>query len=218
MTLEEYKRQYEKADTGPGWAAIDASLKTIYPEQEPKHFVPPMHHSMGGTEPLDGISLYKSTAGGMRHHHLITYGFSELYFDEAAFGKEFSRFGFELTFRVKPSPGDSGEPYWAANLLQNIGKYVYKSGNWFEPFDLMPAHGPIRTDTDTAICALLFVPDPELPPVDTPHGKLAFLQVFGITEKELAATERLYDKAVALAEWHKKINPFFVTVLERKDA
>jgi hypothetical protein len=217
MDLEEYKRQYGGKDGVPGWDAIEARLKSVYPDQKPQHLVPPIHASIGGSEPLDGISIYKSDAGGIKHHHLVTYGFSELYFDEAAHGKEFSKFGFELTFRVKPYRGDSGIPHWAVNMLQNLAKYVFKSGNWFEPFDLMPVNGPLRGDTDTAIRAILFVPDAELGTIETPHGQVRFLQVFGITENELRDTEQLHDQAVALAERHKLTNPLHVTDLDRKD-
>jgi hypothetical protein len=217
MDLEEYKRQYGGKHGVPGWDAIETQVKSIYPEQKPQHLAPPMHASIGGSEPLDGISIYKSTAGGIKHNHFVTYGFSELYFNEAAYGQEFSKFGFELTFRVKPDKGHSGVQHWAVNMLQNIAKYVFKSGNWFEPYDLMPAKGPLRSDTDTAIRAILFVPDAELGTIETPHGQVRFLQVFGITEKELGDTEQLYDKAVALAGRHQAINPLHVTDLGRTD-
>jgi hypothetical protein len=217
MDIEEYKRKYEGTDDSPGWEAIDSRLAVFYPDQQPKHFAPKLHYALGGEEPLDGISVYESNAGGLKHYHLVTYGFSELYFNEAAFGKDFSKFGFELTFRLKPYAGDPDVPYWAIDMLQNIAKYVFKSGRWFEPFHVMPAYGPIRADTDTAIHATLFVPDAELGRIQTPHGQLDFLQVFGITEAEWQQTESSLDKTTALAERHRQHNPFHITDLERRD-
>lgn len=36
-----------------------------------------------------------------KHHHIVSYGLSELYYNEECAGKEFSKFGFEFTFRLK---------------------------------------------------------------------------------------------------------------------
>jgi hypothetical protein len=216
MTLEEYKRRYEESHRAPGWEAIDLRANEFYSDQQPEHFAAGPHAAVGGDDPLDGISLYESNAGGAQHYHFVTYGFSELYFDERAFGKDFSKFGFELTFRLKPYPCDKGLPFWALDMLQNIARYVFKSGNWFEPFHVMTANGPIRLDTDTQMCAFLFVPDPQFGVIQTPHGRVEFLQVFGITESELQETEGSIEKTRALAERHQPANPFYITDLERR--
>lgn len=217
MDLEEYKRRYEGTNEAPGWEAIDARLKSIYLDQEPRHYAAVPHYALGGNDPCDGISIYESNAGGVMHYHFVTYGFSELYYDEKAFGKEFSKFGFELTFRLKPYAEDTGLPLWPVHVLQNIARYVFKSGNWFEPYHVMTAKGPIRLDTDTSIRALLFVPDPELGLIQSPHGQVEFLQVFGITQREYEATESLLEKTEALAAFHRTANPYFITDLLRRD-
>jgi Suppressor of fused protein (SUFU) len=215
MDLDEYRKQFSGPDDAPGWDAISAELEKLYSAQEPKHFAAVPHFSLGGDDPLDGISIYESVAGGTQHYHFVTYGFSELYVNEDAVGKEFSKFGFELTFRLKPFPGDEGLPHWAVTLLQNVARYVFKSGKWFEPYHVMTARGPIRLETETAIRALLFVPDPELPPIQTVHGRVEFLQVFGITEQEWKDCEGLLEKTEALAARHRLDNPYLVTDLER---
>jgi Suppressor of fused protein (SUFU) len=217
MTLEEYRRKYPDSEGAPGWEAIDSRLRLFYPTQTPQHFAAVPHYAIGGRDPIDGISLYQSDAGGIRHRHFVTYGFSELYFNEDALGKEFSKFGFELTFRLKPFPGDPEVPHWVMNFLQNIARYVFKTGKWFEPYHLMTANGPIRADTDTALRAILFVLDPELGVIDTPHGEVQFLQIFGITDAEWTETEAQLDKAKALAERHWRTNPLMITDLERRD-
>src|SRR4051812_22643307 len=108
MDIAEYRRKYqENNEVGPGWDAIDQRIHTVYPKQEPEHWAATPHASMGGTDPLDGISIYKSYEGGPKHLHFVSYGFSNLYYDEEVFGGEFSRFGFELTFRLRPPRGDS---------------------------------------------------------------------------------------------------------------
>lgn len=67
------------------------------------------------------------------------------------------------------------ELVWVCNLIQNLARYVFESGRWFEEHHWIPANGPIKLDTDTDMVGLIFVRDPELPPTDTPHGRVEFL-------------------------------------------
>jgi len=65
---------------------------------------------------------------------------------------------------------------------------------------------------------ILFVLDPELGSIETPHGRAAFLQMVGITQHELdqlgenssqTATEQLVAQL-------KQNNPYLLTDLDRK--
>jgi hypothetical protein len=218
MDIKEYRRKYKDNDANPGWDSIDHAFKKIYGDQEPKHWAPVIHHMLGGEDPLDGISLYKSFSGSIEHFHFVTYGFSQLYYDEEAFGSDYSKFGFELTFRLKPFESDDEYPTWVINLLQNIARYVFSSGKWFEEFHYMNANGPIRLDTDTAITALAFCIDPELGVIETPHGEVQFLQMFGITSNEYEQLKTKGINAESLFQKHKASNPLFITDLNRKNS
>lgn len=99
MDLETYRKTYTE-DDAVGWLAIDQAIDKIYGNQESIHFAPIISSMLGGEDPLDGVSVYESTQQAP-HLHFISYGFSQLYYDEEAVGKEFSKFGFELTFRLK---------------------------------------------------------------------------------------------------------------------
>ena len=215
MTLEEYKKRFNE-DNSVGWDFIDTELRKIYSEQEPLHFAPTPHYALGGEEPLDGISIYKSDKQ-TKHFHLVTYGFSELYYDEESVGGEYSKYGFELTFRLKMENKDDNIN-WACNLLQNLAKYVFKSGKWFEEFHFIPANGPIRSEFDTEITALAFVVDSELGKIETPHGEVMFLQMVGLTTNEYEElkqnpntneTEKLIKKL-------RQNNELLITDLNRK--
>ena len=214
MTLEQYKKEFSE-DDAVGWLSIDKEFDRLYPNQEPKHFAPPIHYMLGGPDPLDGISIYESTKQ-TNHFHYVTYGFSELYYDEEKVDGEFSKWGFELTFRLKPFSEDNETPTWVIPLLQNIAKYVFSSGNWFEEVHYMPANGPIRLDTETEITALLFVADPEIEKIQTPHGEVTFLQVVGITTAEFEALKENPGTAEELVHKLKKDNPLLITDLTRK--
>ncbi|MBO6200829.1 MAG: suppressor of fused domain protein [Chryseobacterium sp.] len=214
MNITDYQKQFTE-DDAVGWDAIDAELLKIYP-QEPKHFAPIIHYALGGEEPLDGISVYESDKQAP-HFHFITYGFSELYYNEKSAGGDFSKFGFELTFRLKKE-SDDDNINWACNLLQNIAKYVFNSGKWFEEFHFIPANGPIRSDFDTDITALAFVQDPELGKIQTPHGEVTFLQMVGLTTEEyelLKENPKTYETEKTIKKL-KLNNELLITDLSRK--
>jgi len=171
----------------PGWDSIDQELVKIYGAQEPKHYGTIIPYSMGGQDPLDGISAYISETP-VPHWHFVTYGFSELYEKESE-NTEHSGYGFELTFRLVRSEDEEEPPAWALNLLQNMGRYVFGSGNVFRSGDYLDANGPICLGADTLLTALAFTFDPELPAVETPNGHLQFIQMVGITSDELEAMQ-----------------------------
>lgn len=214
MNLEEYKEKYT-ADDAPGWLAIDEALEKLYPNQKPKHWAATPHYAVGGKDPIDGISFYEAYHEGELYYHFVTYGFSNLYYDEESVGKEFSKFGFELTFRLKPYHLDKKGPTWVFQLIQNIARYVFSSGNWFEPNHYMPANGPIRLKSDTNLTGIAFLLDPELGKISTPHGEVQFLQMFGITDDEINQLKESQTDVSLLIEEHKQNNSLLITDLER---
>jgi len=217
MDLAEYRRRYKDKDATPGWDAINSRVDAVYPGQEPKHWGTIIKHMLGGPDPIDGISAYQCADGGMSHLHFVTYGYTSLYYDEEAVGGEFSRFGFEMTFRLASKLPPREEPNWVCNLLQNLARYVFKSGKWFEQYHWVPANGPIRADSDTDIVGLAFVNDPTLKPVDSPHGRVEFIQAFGITQGELDSLKSTKQTSEAIIERHRQKNPLLVTELDRKN-
>jgi hypothetical protein len=94
-----------------------------------------------------------------------------------------------LTFRLACDPRDEEPPMWPIGFLQNLARYVFESGNAFDDGHWMTANGPIALDTDTAICSMGFAFDPELPAIDTPNGRMSFLQVVGLTDDEERAAK-----------------------------
>jgi hypothetical protein len=166
---------------------------------------------MGGPDPLDGISIYRRPD----HWHLVTYGMSELYQKESTDPTR-SGWGFEFTIRVAVGGADKngeGEPIWAANLLQNLGRYVFQSGNTFESGHHIDLNGPISGHPDTRIRAAAFITDPELDVIDTPNGRLEFLQLVGVTSDEYEACKS-WDTAKVLALIAARV-PMLVTDVDR---
>jgi suppressor of fused-like protein len=198
----------------PGWDAIDARLEQFYPGVEPKHFATMHRFALGGPDPLDGVSFYPRDEP-VPHWHAVSYGMSELYARDEPDTEETeeSGWGFEFSFRIARSVDDEEPPMWAANLLQNLARYVFSSGNWFEAGHHMNANGPIRLEHPTAMTALAFVEDPELGTIGTPHGRLRFLQVVGLTSDEYDAV-RQWDVHGVLKLLTERI-PLLITDLDR---
>lgn len=196
----------EEAGTA-GWDAIDVQMSELYGEQKPMHYAATLPYILGGNDPLNGISAYKAEFPSP-HWHFVTYGFSEL-FDKA----EISGYGFELTFRLTRSADEEQPPAWAINLLQNMGRYVFKSGNVFAAGHHLDANGPICLGADTKLTALMFIEDPQLPAISTPNGRVDFLQMIGITADELEAAVTWNTRS--WLEACREVFPFYLTDLSR---
>ncbi|KOP68264.1 branched-chain alpha-keto acid dehydrogenase subunit E2 [Bacillus sp. FJAT-18019] len=194
-----------------GWDAIEEAVTKLYGEQEPKHYGTAIPYILGGQDPLDGLSAYKAESPSP-HWHIVTFGFSELYEKESE-DPEYSGYGFELTFRVAREKDEVEPPAWALNLLQNMARYVFNSGNVFTAGDYLDANGPICLGADTQLTALAFIPDPELDIIHTPNGRVEFLQMVGITDDELEAMKIWNTRG--LLEAGKEEIPGYITDLSR---
>lgn len=197
--------------TASGWDAIEEQMTRLYGEQEPKHYGTLISYMLGGKDPLDGLSAYKAEKP-FPHWHIVTFGFSELYEKESE-NPDYSGYGFELTLRVAREDNEEEPPAWALNLLQNMGRYVFNSGNIFASGDYLDANGPICEGADTKLTALAFMEDPELPAVHTPNGRVEFLQMIGITEDELESMKTW--STLGVLEASQEALPRYITDLTR---
>ena len=95
---------------------------------------------------------------------------------------------------------------------------MFKSGRIFQPYQYIPAGGPIRGESDTALVGLAFLADPKLAPIDSPHGRVELIQMFGITSSELEQLKSKSRTCEELIEEHRQSNPLLITDLARKTA
>ncbi|TWT52217.1 Suppressor of fused protein (SUFU) [Thalassoglobus neptunius] len=194
-----------------GWSAIDDSVKAIYGDLEPMHWGTVIPYSLGGPDPLTGVSAYPSRSQ-QPHFHYVTYGFSDLYEKEGD-DPEWSGYGFELSFRLA-SHTHAEAPIWVVSLLQNLARYVFDTGRGFGVGHTMPLNSPICRESETAIRSITFVRDPELGLIDTPNGQVEFLQVVGLTDDELDATQSWNAEHFTELMTRQK-NPLLLTDLKR---
>ncbi|MFO0727569.1 MAG: suppressor of fused domain protein [Myxococcota bacterium] len=178
----------DEEDGAPGWEAIEGALKRLYPEITPFHAAPPLPAIAGGEDPLDGVSAYRSQYGGTPHWHFITFGYSELYQKETD-DPAVSGFGFEMSLRLVDPEATDSPPAWAVSLLQNLARYVFRTGNAFGQGHHTTLNGPIALGRQTLLTAAAFCLDPELGRIETPNGAVEVLQLVGLTGDEYGATK-----------------------------
>jgi hypothetical protein len=168
----------------PGWEAIDAALAPLYPGIEPRHvgYMPPAAFSAN----LQGCSAYPAAG----HWHYVTYGLSELYAKDPESDPDWSGWGFELTLRVVRGTEEQA-PGWPFTVLNQLANFINTQGVLVADGHRMDFTQPItgypHTDgPDTGLTVFAFSVDPELGTIDSPNGKVTFLQAVGVTAEEKA--------------------------------
>ena len=172
----------------PGWDAITVACEQLYPDQtEPFHVGSLVSSFLGGVDPLEGISVYRADEP-RPHWHYITYGLTDVYGKQGGPGDSgVSGYGFELTFRLADDEAMKAKepPTWPLSLLQNLARYVFRTGNGFAPNQQIDANGPIVPGEETTQTALGFIEDPDLGGIETPSGSVQFVQLVGLTAEDL---------------------------------
>lgn len=179
MSYETYKKNCEDEDFVPGWDVIESSFAEVYGTQEPQHFgtLITSRALFGGSEYLDGYSIYESDKG---YYHIVTFGMTQLYSNLESYGAAFNKWGYEMTFKLKCDSVE--ECHWAMDMLGNLARYTFSSDKFFQEHDYVLGDGsPLEVESDSKICSLLIVKDTEIAGLDTVHGQTDYLQLFGIT-------------------------------------
>ena len=189
-----------------GWDAIDRTLAGLYGDQKPIHFGTVQRYAEGGSEPLDGISAYASAQPA--HWHFVTFGLTELGGKESPV-PDVSGWGFELTLRLPREAQSPEPPRWALVFLQKLARFVFNTGEPFSEGDYIDMGGTITGSNDTDLTALVFASDPQLPPIQTLNGSVAFLQAIGVTQAEYEWV--LQHGVAAWVERFAQGNPLLVT-------
>ncbi|XP_063988966.1 suppressor of fused homolog [Diachasmimorpha longicaudata] len=208
-----------------GLDALHSVCKEIYPNQlNPLTVTAIIKYWLGGPDPLDYINMYENPGcpelGVPPHWHYISLGLSDLHGDGRLHAKTGpgrpSGFGFELTFRLARERGETTPPTWPANVMQQLAKYVFNSGNMLFPGDHVSWHAPLGTGGGR-ITQILMGKDPQLPnSINTPHGEVSFIQIIGVTSEELQAAQHWNGLGlVNLLKTSRSCGPWLVTDTNR---
>lgn len=201
-------------DDAPGWDAITNEAERVYPNQKnPKHYGTIIKYYMGGNDPIDGISVYD----GGDYWHFVTYGLSELY-EKRTNNKEISGYGMEFTFKLKKDnySDEEAEIRNICGILQSFARITFSKGEVFNEYEYLYSGQTTGIDVNrkSNITGFITIPDKDLRPIDTPNGRVKFVEFIGATDDELKA---IINKKIRVKELYEKIGND-VTDYHRKSA
>lgn len=201
---EERAIQEEEEFKASGWDAIVAEFERAYPGQtNPKHYGTLISWQLGGPNPLDGISIYD----GGDYWHFVTFGLSELYEKESE-DKEYSGYGMEFTFKLKKGcydkENEEEEMRCIFGNLDNIAKITFENGELFLPNEYVYTGQTEGIDRyqKSKLTGFITVSDPLVNTLDTPNGKVEFVEFIGVTDSELKA---IIDKKIRVRELYERL-------------
>lgn len=176
-------RVVDDEEFAPGWQAIDDAMARLYGAALARHvgYSPPAAFSTN----LQGCSAYD--AG--EHWHYVSYGLSELYGPDPRADPTVSGWGFELTIRVPRGP-ESVAPGWPFTMVNEMAKHVNGNGAVLDAghrIDLRQAvtgYPAVPDAPPTGLTVFAVTVDPQLGAIQTPNGRLTFLQLVGVTAAE----------------------------------
>lgn len=185
-----------------GWNAITKAFEEVYPGQEdPKHYGTLIPWRFGGNDPLDGISIYD----GGDYWHFVTFGLSELYEKESE-DEEYSGFGMEFTLRLKKGgyEDEEAEIKGICGILQTIARLTFNSGEIFDVFEYLYTGQTTGMDTQqkSQITGFITVPDTKVNSIQTPNGKVDFVEFIGATDSELV---KLKNKEITVKDLYESL-------------
>lgn len=185
-----------------GWDAITAEAERVYPLQKnPKHYGTLIKYRLGGKDPIDGFSVYD----GGDCWHFVTYGLSELYEKETN-NKEISGYGMEFTFKLKKDnyEDEEAEIMNICEILQGIARITFSNGEIFNEYEYLYSGQTDGIDVNkkSNITGFITIPDKDFTPINTPNGKLKFVEFIGVTDDELKA---IMDKRIKTKELYEML-------------
>ncbi len=200
----------EEVPEAIGWQAIEKEFLRVYPGQEnPKHYGTIIKWALGGKDPLDGISIYD----GGTYWHFVTFGQTEIYEKESS-DPELSGFGYELTLKLKKEDfaDEEAELKNICGILQMIARLTFTKGEIFQPFEYLYTGQKEGIDAEqkSNLTGFITIEDPTVETIDTPIGKVAFVELIGMTDAELktlsthGSVREIYEKLGSdLTDYHR---------------
>lgn len=170
------------------WEPIVTAFEKAHPRlSNPTCYHPIIPWQLGGDSPLDTIIVYDAET----YYYFLTCGFSEAFDNPSAAdetGAQFSGYGFELTVRLKKSPlkDEDKEKSCMAGVLQSLSTLSFEEGEIIQPMEYIYTGQQTGMDSNgtSKITGFITIPD-SAGVAETPDGKVRFIQLIGMTDKEL---------------------------------
>ena len=133
---------------------------------------------------MDGISIYD----GGSYWHFVSFGQTEIYEKETE-TPDISGYGYELTFKLKKDEyeDEEAEIRNICGILQMIARLTFTKGEIFQPFEFLYTGQTTGIDAKqkSNLTGFITVKDPTVETIDTPNGRVEFLELIGMTDAEL---------------------------------
>ena len=133
---------------------------------------------------MDGISVYD----GGDFWHFVSYGLTEIY-DKETDDKDISGYGYELTLKLKKDnyEDEEAEIKNICGILQMIARLTFTKGEVFLPNEFIYTGQKEGIDARqiSKLTGFITVTDPTVNAIDTPNGRVEFLELVGMTDAEL---------------------------------
>ena len=201
----------EKEAEAIGWQAIEQEFLRVYPGQDhPKHYGTIIKWIFGGKDPLDGISVYD----GGDFWHFVSFGQTEIYEKETE-APDVSGYGYELTLKLKKDAyeDEEAEIRNICGILQTIARITFTKNEIFQPFEFIYTGQSAGIDAKqkSNLTGFITVKDPTVNTIDTPNGKVEFLELIGMTDAELktlstvGSVMEIYEKLGSdITDYHRE--------------
>ena len=134
-----------------------------------------------------------------------SFGLTEIYEKETE-NPEYSGYGYELTFKLKKDnyENEELELKGICGILQSIARITFTRGEIFKSYEYLYTGQTQGIDTkgQSNITGFITIPDKELKSIDTPNGKVEFVEFIGVTDKELLAIQ---NKELSVEDLYNKL-------------
>lgn len=185
-----------------GWNAITEAFLKAYPGQDdPRHYGVLIPWRLGGNDPLDGFSIYD----GGDCWHFVTFGLSELYEKESE-SPEYSGYGMEFTLRLKKGcyEDEEKELQCICGIFQSLARLTFEQDELFNVWEYIYTGQQTGMDVrqTSKLTGFITVPDTKIPPIQTPNGRVEFVEFIGATDAELV---KLKNKEITVRELYKQL-------------
>lgn len=119
---------------------------------------------------------------------------------------EYSGYGMEFTFKLKKDnyEDEEKEIKCICGILQAIARITFSKGEIFNVFEYLYTGQTTGIDVkqQSNITGFITVPDNKFQTLNTPNGKVEFVEFIGVTNKEIEAVK---NKEITVKELYEKI-------------
>lgn len=176
--IEQYREKFNLGDAIGYWC-IDKHLNYHHPDCSKLKTLYFNQNYPQNNQSIEQITLFEIPSADAQFL-MVSYGFSELYYDEASYADEISKFGFELVYRSHSM--DDSDLNSVITIMQNLAQYVFRTQSALDKKQKINVDSLMYTMMNSNVTSIGFRLDPMLKKMGTPHGQVKFLEIIQVTK------------------------------------